>query len=51
MPTDVIGALAIRRKTLTDARAQNAIILMCFITCLAVLTLRFASHSFADDMA
>jgi hypothetical protein len=50
MPTDLIEALAIRRKILADAQAQNTINLMCFIICLAVLILLFASSSFADSM-
>jgi hypothetical protein len=50
MPTDVIKAVAAKRKTAAQADANNAIILMSLIVCLIVLMLLFVSPSLAQTM-
>jgi hypothetical protein len=45
VPTDVIKALALKNRTLAEARANNTIIVMWFIVSLAVLVCLFASPS------
>jgi hypothetical protein len=47
MLTDVIKALALRRKGVAEAQTNDGIMLMCLIICLTVLTLLFASQSLA----